>query len=137
MEQEDKELLFKDLSARLHYGLIVSPVDCGKARLVGCLLDSVLLQDIRTGKDYDKPWDIEYVKPYLRPLSSMTEEEKVQLSQYACIGEDLNGEFIDEVQRKDCAAYIDWLNVHHFDYRGLIEKGLAIRVTPENNPYEV
>ena len=63
---------------------------------------------------------------YLRPMSSMTEEEKVQLSQYACIGEDLNGEFIDEVQRKDCAAYIDWLNKNHFDYRGLIEGGLAL-----------
>ena len=66
------------------------------------------------------------IKPYLRQMSSMTEEEKLQLSKYACIGEDLNGEFIDEVQRKDCAAYIDWLNKHHFDYRGLIKKGLAI-----------
>ena len=38
--------------------------------------------------------------PYLRPMSSMTDEEKVQLSQYACIGEDLNGEFIDEVEQQ-------------------------------------
>lgn len=126
MEQEDKELLFKDLSARLHYGLIVSPVDCGKARLVGCLIDSVLLQDIRTGKDYDKPWDIEYVKPYLRPLSSMTEVEKLDYQAF------FNYDGIEYPEE-----YIDWLNAHNFDYRGLIEKGLAIRVTPENNPYKV
>lgn len=30
----------------------------------------------------------------------------------------------------------DWLNAHHFDYRGLIEKDLAIEVTEENNPYK-
>lgn len=76
--------------------------------------------------DFDECGELENCKPYLRPMSSMTEEEKVQLSQYACIGEDMNGEFIDEVQRKDCAAYIDWLNKNHFDYRGLIEKGLAL-----------
>ena len=73
----------------------------------------------------DEDGDTE-IKPYLRSMSSMTEEEKVQLSQYACIGEDLNGEFIDEVQRKDCAAYIDWLLEHHFDFMGLIPKGLAM-----------
>lgn len=31
---------------------------------------------------------------------------------------------------------IDQLNAHHFDYRGLIEKGLAIAITEENNPYK-
>ena len=122
MTQEDKELLFKEFSARLHYGLIVSPVDCGKARLVGCLLNSVLLQDIRTGKDYDKPWDIEYVKPYLRPMSSMTEEEKKEYELLAnhCIVTSIG--FI----HLEAAPLTDWLNTHHFDYRGLIEKGLAI-----------
>ena len=79
---------------------------------------------------------VEDIKPYLRPMSSMTEEEKVQLSQYACIGEDMNGEFIDEVQRKDCAAYINWLLKNHLDFMGLLPKGLAIEVTKENNPYK-
>jgi len=71
---------------------------------------------------------IEEVKPYLRPLESMTEEEEK--------------EFIDlafRIDLKDDSAIIeqvDWLIAHHFDFRGLIEEGLAIAVTPENNPYE-
>lgn len=132
MEQEDIELLLKEFSGRLHYGLIVSPVDCGKARLIGCLLDSVLLQDIRTGKYYDKPWDIEYVKPYLRPLSSMTADEVheyISLKESIVACDDITYAF-------ETYKSIDWLNAHHFDYRGLIPKGLAIGVTPDNNPYE-
>ena len=134
MEQEDIELLFKDLSARLHYGLIVSPMDCGKARLIGCLLelDLVLLQDIRTGKYYDKPWEIEYVKPYLRPMSSMTADEMheyISLKESIVACDDITYAF-------ETYKSIDWLNAHHFDYRGLIPKGLALEVTPDNNPYE-
>lgn len=120
MEQEDIELLFKEFSGRLHYGLIVSPVDCGKARLIGCLLDSVLLQDIRTGKYYDKPWDIEYVKPYLRPMSSMTKEEINEFEQ-------ITDNLLDNGTSEEIwNTVIDWLNAHHFDHRGLIGKGLAI-----------
>ena len=128
MKQENKELLFKDICARLPYNVIVH------------------IHDHNT-IDYDNYLYVETLakfesnditlKPYLKPMSNMTDEEKIQLSQYACIGEDLNGEFIDEVQRKDCAAYIDWLNKkmfdstdwlnkNHFDYRGLILKGLAL-----------
>ena len=130
MSSEEKELLLKDLSARLPYNVV-----CDRLGSAYQLVDI----DIKRGLVYllrDEsyvPYSIirgDIVKPYLRPMSSMTEEEKVQLSQYACIGEDLNGEFIDEVQRKDCAAYIDWLNKNHFDYRGLIDKGLAL-VAPE------
>ena len=114
-ETRRKKLLLKDLCARLPYNPIVY-VDESLRRLKLGVATRVW--------EYiavDKP-----CKPYLRLMSNMVEEEKVQLSQYACIGEDLNGEFIDEVQRKDCSAYIDWLNAHHFDYRNLIEKGLAI-----------
>lgn len=119
MTQEDKKLLLTDLSARLRYGVICE-IDLKPYKLKGI-------------NKHKKLWWFEFdgfrsieAKPYLRPMSSMTEEEKVQLSQYACIGEDLNGEFIDEVQRKDCATYIDWLNKNHFDYRDLILKGLAL-----------
>ena len=68
--------------------------------------------------DDDELWG---AKPYLRPMDSMTEEE------YAEFGYDTLRYTIQD---------IDWLNAHHFDYRGLIEKGLAIEVTKENNPYK-
>lgn len=127
MTQEKMELLLQDLCARLSYE-IMCQVDDGVAGLNDGKLVEIDISKRLARFDADFYWDawIDDVKPYLRPMSSMTEEEKVQLSQYACIGEDLNGEFIDEVQRKDCVAYIDWLNKHHFDYRRLIERGLAI-----------
>ena len=133
MTQEEKELLLRDLCSRLPYGV--------KIELTWWVMDEGTCINTTLEPDHveqllnDEYGDTE-IKPYLRPMSSMTEEEKAQLSQYACIGEDLNGEFVDEVQRKDCAAYIDWLNKHHFDYRELIERGLAIEVTEENNPYK-
>ena len=132
MTQEEKFLLLQDLCARLPYGVnglayIVREPCNTNTNIVGIINESIVT-------NYESPMlyiiDLDSkditIKPYLRPMSSMTEEEKVQLSQYACIGEDLNGEFIDEVQRKDCVAYIDWLNKNHFDYRGLIKKGLAL-----------
>jgi len=128
MTQENKQLLLKDLCARLPYGVKATTTSNGWRDVYivsGCNDDRIYL-DCPVYDEGDDEWLIESVKPYLRPMDSMTEEEKVQLSQYACIGEDLNGEFIDEVQRKDCAEYIDWLNKNHFDYRGLIEKGLAL-----------
>jgi len=127
MTQEKKQLLLKDLCARLYCGVICQ-VDDGAAGLNDGKLIEIDISKELVRFDADYYWDayIDDIKPYLRPMSSITEEEKVQLSQYACIGEDLNGEFIDEVQRKDCAAYIDWLNKNHFDYRGLILKNLAL-----------
>lgn len=121
MTQEDKELILVDLCARLPYHPILNWkfIDNTSKDEELKELSDLYIWWITKAQDCE-------VKPYLRPMSNMTEEEKVQLIQYACIGEDLNGEFIDEVQRKDCAAYIDWLNKHHFDYRGLIERGLAI-----------
>ena len=64
----------------------------------------------------------EYIKPYLRPMSSMTDEENKKL---------------DEIWIKHTIEEgADYLNSIHVDYRGLIEKGLAIAVTEENNPYK-
>ena len=78
----------------------------------------------------DEPYrPIEEFKMYLRPMSSMTEEEEKEYEEWH--------EELEEGRIKDWkyGEYIDWLNAHHFDYRGLIEKGLAIEVTEENNPY--
>lgn len=73
------------------------------------------------------------IKPYLRPMSSMTEEEYDQLYIDSRVKED-SDDILDALAN-DMDA-IDWLNAHHFDYRGLIPKGLAIEVTKENNLYE-
>lgn len=61
-------------------------------------------------------------KPYLFPMSSMTEKEKL-IYEGLMIGTDNISYMLD---------VIDWLNTHHFDYRGLIEKGLAIDATNLN-----
>ena len=72
-------------------------------------------------------YPIHVIKPYLRPLSSMTEEEKETYQMF--FNEDgLVNTSID--------TYVDWLLEGHFDFRGLIEKGLAIAAVGENNPYK-
>lgn len=123
MTQEDKKLLLKDLCGRLPYGVIglIHNVNCDDYNIciVGGDID-LLSQFFIT------------IKPYLRPMSSMTEEEEkeymnIDNRSYSC---PMAYAHIPASDR------IDWLNAHHFDYRGLIEKGLAIAVTEENNPYK-
>ena len=156
MKPEDKELLLKDLCGRLPYGVYIDPVDCGKAILIGIKDGDPLLWDTIHKKEYDKPWDIGYIKPYLRLMEDMTEEERKEFSKLLdkrYCEEDWEGHIsisycieIDTVYTDDedgiqhlstfSMDAIDWLNTHHFDYRGLIEKGLTIAVTNENNPYK-
>lgn len=87
-----------------------------------------------------RPFKIGEVKPYLRPMSSMTDEEKEDLKKnYRFYFDDCddgitNGIYSSQFNRTiyemidecDISGIIDWLNAHHFDYRGLIEKGLAL-----------
>ena len=124
MTQEDKQLLLKDISARLPYGVIVEIISCGQENL--------------------KPWfgelsckdldcfihDVAYksIKPYLRPMSSMTEEEVDEFTQFDVYAD---GEYVMPNHEA-----VDWLNKNMFDYRGLIPKGLAIEVTEQNSPYK-
>ena len=122
MTQQDKQLLLQDLSARLPYRVYISPVDCGKAILIGIKDGNPLLWDTTHKKEYDKPWDIEYIKPYLRPMSSMTRDESYELDHV----EERYDNHYDSI-----VAQIVWLNKHHFDYRGLIHMGLALEA-PED-----
>ena len=127
MTKEDKELLLKDLSARLPYGVKFLRESWNfewdlEMSVIEELEDIDKIGYINNTKVYS----IIDIKPYLRPMSSMTEEEKL-IYEGLMIGTD-NVLYMLDV--------IDWLNVHHFDYRGLIEKGLAIAVTEDNNPYE-
>ena len=129
MTQEDKELLLRDLSARLafHCRVFYEYVDDLDNKTYGysLTLNTWCIDELNADKAV--------VKPYLRPMSSMTEEEEKEICQFMkdynlLPGPDKAGVF--------CGEITDWLNVHHFDYRGLIEKGLAIAVDENNNPYK-
>lgn len=137
MTQEDKELLLVDLCSRLPYGVVVEldekfGFNKGTRVLVKELLDL---------------YCVEGIKPYLRPMSDMTEEEKRELSakyNWSIRGNDISiryhseGYWDDDTEcpTNEYLKLFDWLNKHYFDYRRLIEKGLAIAVTEEKNPYK-
>ena len=124
MKQEDKELLLKDLYARLPYGVKVK--FAGYSGREDCTLNAQHL-----GSTYN----IEYLrmKPYLRPLSSITKEEEAEFEELFIgysISQDRNCVYCSK--RGDLnLGFIDWLITHHFDYRGLIPMGLALEA-PEN-----
>ena len=127
MTQEDKELVFKDLSARLPYHVRVKVWLKEGTTEEGILdLEYNYGDVLRDAFYYNKIVDI---KPYLRPMSSMTEEEQIVYRNlhHTEKWKHVNNVFeFDVVYSRDVPLYIDWLNAHHFDYRGLIEKGLAL-----------
>ena len=102
MTQEDKELLLKDLCARLPYGVKVTN-GIHTITLKPCSDISIIIKN-------------EHILPYLRPLSSMAEEERKEYKHLVAFSGNPDG----------AANFIDWLNEHHFDYNRLIEKGLAL-----------
>lgn len=109
MTEEEKQLLFTDLCARLPYGVIL---DNGvKLRTIDALTKVI------SGDGSDR--NIEFVKPYLRPMSSVTDKEQYEYD-YAIENNKFTG------FRGRIIWGLDWLNAHHLDYRGLIEKGLAL-----------
>ena len=126
MITEDKDLLIKDLCARLPYEPVIEYVIKGITGNghITCKLDVFHIDELLLDNE-----DLVDVKPYLHPMSSMTEEEKLMF--YSDFQLDYYEHYFEVV-----AFQNDWLNAHHFDYRGLIDKGLAIEVTEENNPYK-
>ena len=147
MKQEDKDLLLKDLCARLPYEIkaVLKQTNCYDS------INKVSEKDIysfRTGRpleedhgqhDYYKVI-VTDIKPYLFPLSSMTEEQKEEYNQSRLKDlRMLNSVLMERINDENnfdrlVVAYneIDWLNKNHFDYRGLILKGLAIDATNKN-----
>lgn len=139
MTQEDRKLLLQDLCTRLPYGVMCKTNNSDKPqRLKGII-------------KHHKLWWFEFdgfrsleCKPYLRSMSSMTEEERKEIgilirekrpNPYGII----NNEGVDNLLLSvsvTSTVLIDWLLSKHFDVRGLIPKGLAIPVTKENNPYK-
>ena len=129
MTPEDKELLIKDLCARLPYNVIcqVEFKENGKYNSKVMLLSGIFTDEAYFTTKGGSIYSNEY-KPYLFPLSSMTEEQKV-------IYGDLCYSIIQSLAKNmqsELNELINWLNAHHFDYRGLIEKGLAIDATGLN-----
>lgn len=123
MTKEEKELLLKDLCARLPYGL--------KYNFDGYDGCNYTMSNVSLNAVDDFP--IENIKPYLFPMSSMTDKELIEFFQIR--GMNLNTYELRTFRRRDTviastlssySRHIDWLNARHFDYRGLIEKGLAI-----------
>ena len=105
MTEQNKQLLLKDLCARLPYGVIIYSLGIPhEQELIGYIPDI---------ENYN-------IKPYLRPMFSMTEEEKEEYrnecNKVLSMPFKINGPY----------PITDWLNAHHFDYRGLIPMGLAL-----------
>ena len=122
MTQEDKKLLLRDLCGRLPCGVKIHLEDFPNATLIGVVNEGIILHCDKYNYTYDTSWNIEYIKPYLFPLSSMTEE---QYKEYWELEHSGNIEHLS-------IPLLDWLNANHFDYRSLIEKGLAIDATNLN-----
>ena len=150
MTKEEKEILLKDLCARLPYGVLVSVHDTFKystvpyetvylkASDISLLIDSISLNERYSNKDKrfnriikERKDYLEY-KPCLFPMSSMTEEQKKEynsLCDRVTTYHYENGNIVEDTELRDNWKSIDYLNANHFDYRGLIEKGLAEDVT--------
>ena len=132
MNKEDKELLLKDLCARLPYGVYVEHTSGFRGTLHD-LTVYFTYNDDDSIKDYmcytnffgDVACNLEFFKPYLFPMSSMTEEQTPELLH-------LTKKTLIEEEYQYEGVICDFYNKNHFDYRGLIEKGLAIDATGMN-----
>lgn len=169
MTQENKELLFQDLCSRLPYGVIgavehYDEIDNSPADLLGVLqgfdnnckgIKFVYLPEYTDDAGAYNWFSYIRFKPYLRPMSSMTDEEREDFWKNVLdvdwrelefdeepdtvpfpFTENDCGFYLDFIYLADLFAVFDWLNKKMFDYRGLIPKGLAIAVTEYNNPYK-
>lgn len=137
MTQEEKQLLFKDLCARLPYGVKCFCKWSKEAPngTVGCVqgISAFLLDEFDLMDEPEYGCQVSEIKPYLRPMSSMTDEEYEEYEKANDLDTDDSSETLKENMRAKSRVRIskwyhgvDWLNEHHFDYRGLIEKGLAL-----------
>ena len=126
MTQEEKQLLLKDLCARLPYGVYVDAYlwqkDAPKL-LIECVPEYVGEEIVVKG--LAGRHSIKEIKPYLRPMFSMTDEEKEEYrnecNKVLSMPFKINGPY----------PIVDWLNEHHFDHRGLIPKGLALEASED------
>jgi hypothetical protein len=121
MTKEEKELLLKDLCGRLPYGITIY-------RITDNSIHHIQYSDITENIDQFSHFleysGVDNIKPYLRPMSSMTDEEVNEWVKASNMKFDMEDGFLDAY---DAHLSIDWLNKHHFDYRGLIPMGIALK----------
>lgn len=139
MKQEDKDLLLRYLSMALPYGVKFTLGENNLYTIKG--VDLIVTDEgdweyAITAKGIEVI-EINYVKPYLRPMSSMTEEELEELNclcyHNISVQDDMLCGYICGIEITDVQKF---LLRYHFDFMGLIPEGLAIEVTEENNPYK-
>ncbi len=131
MTQEDKDLVLRDLCARLPYNVWVSYKTKYDDIERATILNGNYVRDIMEGTS---SW-IDF-KPYLRPRSSMTEDELQRYHELCDVDEAVGvGSSIEIIAAHDTPKSLDYLNSIHVDYRGLIPKDLALS-TEIYNPYK-
>ena len=127
MTQNEKDLLIKDLCARLPYGVKVRDSEDNTVNVIGMRENCIIIP--YTG--ITRAIRIDSCKPYLFPLSSMTEEQKDEFNTQSL---KLQLQVIDDeiMYEKATEFEVDFYNKHHLDWRGLIPTGLAIDATNLN-----
>ena len=129
MTQKEKELLLTDLCTRLPYGVMCDRLGHPKKLLAVSPYKKFQLE-FDNGEYIPSDYELEDIKPYLRPMSSMTEEEKKEYGKVCELDtEILSKHPMDETPFPALYNSQDWLNEHHFDYRGLISMGLALKAS--------
>lgn len=140
MAQSDKDLLLKDLCARLPYGVKIAMPGLWDKKITVESLNEMFKGDDGLYRANGSGMLIEYIKPYLFPLSSMTEEQYYEMQNIS--GEDCLEHMEVEKEWRNNSPFtrlplyqhrvIEFFHKHHFDYRGLIPMGLAIDATNKN-----
>lgn len=136
MTQEEKFLLLQELCARLPYG-VKCHFKYGSAEddvTLGCIDNNVARFEYGWYGRFHVNVDANYIKPYLRPMSSMTEEEKKEYDNFLfdnleredVIGYEDKAFGIDVIMRYRSWEVVQWLLEHHLDFNGLIDLGLAL-----------
>ena len=133
---DNKKLLLTDLYGRLPYGVEIHHIADDEhlsTILIGIVEDIIVLKDV-----YDYTYtEVDSYRPYLFPLSSMTEEQKKEFpGEVSILNAFIDGSIYlsedEKLTSEDLIEIFDFLNKNHFDYRGLIKKGLALDATGLN-----